>query len=48
MDDESEDLESENSSDEGDSKETKSKKYVPPKLMAVHYNGNTCQNNISL
>uniref|UniRef100_A0A1I7VA66 Neuroguidin n=2 Tax=Loa loa TaxID=7209 RepID=A0A1I7VA66_LOALO len=38
VDDESEELESENSSDEDASKETKPKKYVPPKLMAVHYN----------
>lgn len=30
----------EENSDEDASKETKSKKYVPPKLMAVHYNGN--------
>ncbi|CAG9537834.1 unnamed protein product [Cercopithifilaria johnstoni] len=38
VDDENEELDLGDGGDEDDSKETKSKKYVPPKIMAVHYN----------
>lgn len=47
-DDEGGELESKDGNDEDVSMETKPKKYVPPKLMAVHYNGNdVCYANTS-